>query len=140
MALAAIALGSNLGDPRANVERAITLLSGLGTVTKRSTLHETKPWGVEDQPDFINAVALLETQLAPRELLAALQGIERDMGRTPTYKWGPRVIDLDIILYDDITVDEEDLKIPHPHFRERDFVLKPLAEIDGRYSAPSTPA
>ena len=133
MAVAAIALGSNVGDPRANVERAIALLSRLGTVTKRSTLHETKPWGVEEQPDFTNAAVLLETHLDPHGLLAALQGIEREMGRTPTYKWGPRVIDLDILYYDDLVVDEPDLKIPHPHFRERDFVLGPLAEIDERY-------
>ena len=133
MAIAAIALGSNLGDPRANVERAIAQLGTLGTVTKRSTLHETKPWGVREQPDFINAVVLLETQLAPRALLTALQRIEREMGRVKTYKWGPRAIDLDIVLYDDLVVDEPDLKIPHPHFREREFVLGPLSEIDERY-------
>ena len=133
MALAAIALGSNLGDPRANVEKAIAHLDALGNVTKRSALHETKPWGVREQPDFINAVVLLETQLGPRALLTALQRIEREMGRVKTYKWGPRTIDLDIILYDDVVVDEPDLKIPHPHFRERAFVLGPLSEIDERY-------
>lgn len=133
MAVAAIALGSNLNDPAANVQRAVRELDALGTVVKRSALHESKPWGVEDQPDFINAVVLLETALSPRELLNGLKKIEATMGRTPTYKWGPRLIDLDIIYYDDLVVDEPDLKIPHPHFRERDFVLKPLAEVDERF-------
>jgi 2-amino-4-hydroxy-6-hydroxymethyldihydropteridine diphosphokinase len=133
VAVAAIALGSNLLDPAANVGRAIQELAALGTVLKRSALHESKPWGVEDQPDFINAVVLLETALTPRELLNGLKKIEATMGRTPTYKWGPRLIDLDIIYYDDLVVDEPDLKIPHPHFREREFVLEPLAEVDERF-------
>ena len=133
MAVAAIALGSNLNDPAANVQRAVRELDALGTVVKRSALHESKPWGVEDQPDFINAVVLLETALSPRELLNGLKKIEATMGRTPTYNWGPRLIDLDIIYYDDLVVDEPDLKIPHPHFREREFVLKPLAEVDERF-------
>lgn len=134
MAVAAIALGSNLGDPAANVRHAMEELAALGSVVKRSTLHQSKPWGVEDQPDFINAVVLLQTALEPRELLQALKGIESTMGRTPTYKWGPRLIDLDIIYYDDLVVDEPDLKIPHPHFREREFVLVPLAEVDERFT------
>lgn len=139
MAVAAIAIGSNLENPASNVERAITELGAIGTVTKRSKLHNSVPWGVTDQPDFVNAVVLLETALSPRELMTALQHLERDMGRQPTYKWGPRVIDLDIVYYDDVTVDEADLKIPHPHFRERDFVMVPLAEIDERFRAGSLP-
>ena len=137
MALAAIAIGSNLENPAANVERAITELGAIGTVTKKSKLHNSAPWGVTDQPDFVNAVVLLETALSPRELMEALQQIERDMGRRPSYKWGPRLIDLDIVYYDDLIIDEADLKIPHPHFRERDFVMVPLAEIDDRFRAGS---
>ena len=137
MALAAIAIGSNLENPAANVERAITELGAIGAVTKKSQLHNSAPWGVTDQPDFVNAVVLLETALSPRELMEALQQIERDMGRRPSYKWGPRLIDLDIVYYDDLIIDETDLKIPHPHFRERDFVMAPLAEIDDRFRAGS---
>ncbi|MBC5815369.1 MAG: 2-amino-4-hydroxy-6-hydroxymethyldihydropteridine diphosphokinase [Candidatus Eremiobacteraeota bacterium] len=131
---AAIAIGSNLGNPAQNVRKAISALRGVGDLTAVSRLYRSEPWGEENQPQFINAVVLISTTLEPRELLTALQEIEREMGRTPTYKWGPRIIDLDIVYYDDISVDEPDLKIPHPHFRERSFVLVPLAEIDSRYA------
>ncbi|MDP9023840.1 MAG: 2-amino-4-hydroxy-6-hydroxymethyldihydropteridine diphosphokinase [Candidatus Eremiobacteraeota bacterium] len=131
---AAIAIGSNLGDPVKNVRKAIGALREAGELSAVSRLYRTEPWGEPDQPQFINAVALIKTQLAPRPLLAALQKIEQEMGRTTTYKWGPRVIDLDIVYYDDIIIDGPDLILPHPHFRERSFVLVPLAEIDARYA------
>jgi len=134
---AAIAIGSNLGDPVENVRKAIAALSQAGTLTAVSRLYRSDAWGEENQPQFINAVALINTVLEPRELLKALQEIEREMGRTPSYKWGPRIIDLDIVYYDDVRIDEPDLKIPHPHFYERSFVLVPLAEVDPRFAEPA---
>jgi 2-amino-4-hydroxy-6-hydroxymethyldihydropteridine diphosphokinase len=135
MPLAHIGIGSNQNDAAANVERAIVSLSELGVVVKRSGLYRTKPWGVIDQPDFMNAVVALDTQLDPRALLAALKALERRFGRTPTYRWGPRVLDLDILTYGGRRIEEEDLIIPHPRLRERAFVLVPLAEIEPAYAA-----
>ena len=135
MPTAAIALGSNLGDAAANVRKALTALAAAGEVCAVSRLYESDPWGVEDQPQFINAVALVNTELEPRALLSELKRIEHELGRTATYKWGPRVIDLDIIYFDDEHIDEPGLQIPHPHFRERAFVLVPLAVVDQRYAA-----
>lgn len=132
---AAIGLGSNLGDPARNVRKAMRALARFGSVTATSHLYASKPWGKTDQPDFCNAVVLLETPLAPRELLAALKGLERDLGREPGERWGPRVIDLDILTYDDLKVDEPDLQIPHARLSERAFALVPLAEVDPRFEA-----
>ncbi len=130
MAIARIGIGSNLGDAAANVERAIASLARLGVVLARSSLYVTKAWGVEAQPDFVNAAALLDTALEPRELLVALQGLESELGRSTTFRWGPRSIDLDILAYDDLTLNEPGLTIPHAHLLERGFALAPLAEID----------
>jgi 2-amino-4-hydroxy-6-hydroxymethyldihydropteridine diphosphokinase len=130
MARARIGIGSNVGDAPANVRGAFERLGTLGTVAARSSLYRTKAWGVTDQPDFWNAAALLETELSPRELMRELQALEREMGRVVTYRWGPRVIDLDILAYDDLAIDEPDLVIPHARLRERAFALAPLAEID----------
>jgi 2-amino-4-hydroxy-6-hydroxymethyldihydropteridine diphosphokinase len=135
MPLVRIGLGANLGDALQTVRTALTALSRLGEVVRVSSLYATKPWGVEDQPDFINAVALLETALVPRELLIGLKKLEVELGRGPTYRWGPRVVDLDILTYDDCTIEEPDLVIPHPHLYERAFVLVPLAEIDPAFEA-----
>ena len=134
MAVVAIALGSNLGEPVENVRKAIGRLRDVGVISAVSRLYRSEPWGEQNQPQFINAVALVDTQLGPRALMDALKKIERDMGRTLTYKWGPRIIDLDIVYYDEISISEPDLKIPHPHFKQRSFVLVPLAEIDPRYA------
>jgi 2-amino-4-hydroxy-6-hydroxymethyldihydropteridine diphosphokinase len=134
MALARIGLGSNLGDPAGNVERAIAALETLGSVTARSSFYRSAPWGVTDQPEFVNAAVLLETELSPRELLAGLKRLETDLGRTESYRWGPRVVDLDILAYDALTVDEPDLIVPHPRLLERAFALAPLAEIDPAYA------
>jgi len=133
MALARIGIGSNVGDAAANVRAAFDALAAAGTVTARSSLYRTKAWGVTDQADFYNAAALLETALAPHDLLRALKSIEEQMGRTATYRWGPRVIDLDILAYDDIELHEAGLTIPHAYLHERAFVLAPLAEIDAAY-------
>lgn len=125
-----IGIGSNLGDREENCERAIKLLIKNGiTVTKRSSMIETEPWGVKEQPKFINMAAEIKTGLTPEELLRLLKNIEVDFGRLPTSHWGPRIIDLDILLYNDLVMKTPELEIPHPGIKEREFVLKPLAEI-----------
>ncbi len=98
-------------------------------VTKQSSMYETEPWGVIDQPEFVNMAVEIETGLAPIELLERLRKIERDMGRKKTLRWGPRIIDIDMLLYDDIIIDADGLRIPHPFMHKREFVLKPLSEI-----------
>lgn len=135
MTRAAIGLGSNEGDAAANVRLAFGRLDELGTVVARSPLYRTAPWGVADQPPFVNAAALVETALAPRALLGALKRIEREAGRVATFRWGPRVLDLDILAYGDERVDEPDLTIPHARLSERAFALVPLAAIDPRFAA-----
>ncbi len=132
---AAIGIGSNLGSPAKNVRSAFEALASAGTVVETSRLYASKPWGKTDQPDFCNAVALLETPLAPRELLAELKRLERELGRVPGERWGPRLIDLDILTYGDERVDEPDLQVPHPRLYERAFALVPLAEVDRRFEA-----
>jgi 2-amino-4-hydroxy-6-hydroxymethyldihydropteridine diphosphokinase len=130
MSIVYIGIGSNLGDREKNCARAIELLRGKGiTITKKSSLYETEPWGIKDQPEFMNMAIAIETDLNPHELLALLQKVEVQIGRKKSYQWGPRLIDLDILLYDNIVIDEESLKIPHPLMHERDFVLRPLREI-----------
>ena len=128
---AVVALGSNMGDPESQVRRGFADLASLPDtwVTARSSLHRTAPVGYADQPDFINACALIETRLAPRALLDGLLAIERAHGRVREIPNGPRTLDLDIILYGGTTVDEPGLKIPHPRAHERAFVLEPLLEV-----------
>ncbi len=135
MARAFIGIGSNIGDAESSVESALEELRLLGRVEARSALYRTPAWGVTEQPDFVNAAALLETGLTPRALLEALKAIEQRLGRVETYRWGPRVIDLDILTYDDLRVEEGDLTIPHPGLTERAFVLVPLAEIEPTFVA-----
>jgi 2-amino-4-hydroxy-6-hydroxymethyldihydropteridine diphosphokinase len=130
----AIGIGANLDDPVARVQAAMAALGALGAIERVSRLYRTQPWGVEDQPEFVNAVALLRTDRTPRELLAALKEIEGRLGRRPGPRWGPRAIDLDILTFGDLVVDEPDLRIPHPYLFERAFVLVPLAEVDARYA------
>jgi 2-amino-4-hydroxy-6-hydroxymethyldihydropteridine diphosphokinase len=130
MPLSYLGLGSNIGDPQANVEEAIRRLENVGKVLKKSKFYVTAPWGVLDQPDFVNAVIQIDTEYTPRTLLEKIQAIEQDMGRVATFKWGPRLIDIDILTYADVTVQEPDLTIPHPFMTERSFVMIPLAEID----------
>ncbi|GAC1395665.1 MAG: hypothetical protein NVS2B8_17650 [Vulcanimicrobiaceae bacterium] len=133
--LARIGLGSNVGDAVAHVETALAALERHGRLRARSSLYRTAAWGVQAQPDFINAAALLETLLAPHDLLAALKALEAELGRVATFRWGPRVIDLDILAYDDVTLREPDLVIPHERLHERAFALVPLAEIDPAYAS-----
>jgi len=127
-----IGLGTNLGDDLErnlrNALAAIGTLPGTGVVRVSSFLT-TEPWGATDQPRFLNAVAEIRTQLEPLPLLQALKQLENDLGRVPTYRWGPRAIDFDIILYGERVVDIPGLRIPHPRYRERAFVMTPLREI-----------
>jgi 2-amino-4-hydroxy-6-hydroxymethyldihydropteridine diphosphokinase len=137
MPLAYIGIGSNLGDREFNCKQAIGLLRQKGiTVSKESSLYETKPWGIRDQPLFLNMAIEIETDLKPFELLRTLKDIENEMGREETFLWGPRIIDLDILLYDNYIVNEKGLRIPHPHMQDREFVLRPLCEIAGDVPHP----
>jgi len=128
---AVIALGSNLDDPEAQVRRGFAEIAALPdtSVLARSSLHRTKPVGYADQPDFINACALVETRLAPRALLDGLLAIEMAHGRVRDRPNGPRTLDLDIVLYGGATIDEPGLHVPHPRAHERMFVLAPLLEV-----------
>ena len=135
MPRAAIGIGSNVGDAVANVRGAVARLEELGTVVARSALYRSAPWGVIAQEPFVNAAAALETALEPHPLLAALKRIEVEAGRVTTFRWGPRVLDLDILTYGELRVDTPDLVIPHARLHERAFALVPLAEIDPRYGA-----
>ncbi len=125
-----LGIGSNLHDREGNCEKAIALLEDNKIkVIKRSSMIETEPWGIEEQPRFINMAVEAETDLSPEELLKTLKKIEEDIGREPTLRWGPRSIDLDILFYDDLILKTRELEVPHVGIAERDFVLKPLAEI-----------
>lgn len=125
-----IALGSNMGEGRKNLDLAIKMMNERGvSVKKVSTYIETEPYGYIEQDNFVNAVCIAETKLSPRELLEVLLKIELDMGRVRIIKWGPRIIDLDILFYEDLIIDEEDLKVPHIEIQKRSFVLEPVNEI-----------
>ena len=126
MATAYISLGSNLGDREAMIRAAIEALPGVVAV---SELRETEPVGLVDQPPFLNGVARLETELSARELLEALLAVERQLGRERRVRWGPRTIDLDLLLYGSETLEEPGLTVPHPRLHERRFALEPLAEL-----------
>lgn len=125
-----IAMGSNLGDGEANIRQALAALEKQGVhIVKTSTLIRTAPYGVLDQPDFINGVCEVATDLSPLELLHTMLQLELDMGRVRKRHWGERNIDLDLLLYEDEVLDLPDLKLPHPDMQNRSFVLEPLAEI-----------
>jgi 2-amino-4-hydroxy-6-hydroxymethyldihydropteridine diphosphokinase len=135
MHTATIALGANLpslaGEPAATLAAAATRIASLGRILARSTLYSTAPVGLVDQPRFVNAVVTLETNLNPQDLLRALLAIEQEFGRDRSagIANGPRTLDLDILLYDDLTIEAPELQIPHPRLPERAFVLVPLAEM-----------
>ena len=133
MATVYLSLGTNLGDKEQNILRAYDMLEDrVGKILRRSTMIETEPWGFESENTFLNSAVCIETTLSPHKLLQATQQIERDLGRTVKSTGGvyhDRVIDIDILLYDDLTIDEPDLKIPHPLMKERDFVMVPLGQI-----------
>lgn len=126
-----LGLGSNIGDRENNLQDALNELSNrVGiTVKKVSSFYETEPVGVKDQPWFLNAVIEIETNLQPREVLGINKAIEKKLHRKETYKWGPRIIDIDLLLYGNRIISEPDLKVPHPQMHLRGFVLVPLAEI-----------
>jgi len=134
MPVAAIGIGSNSGDAEANVRHAFDRLAEAGTVLARSSLYHSVPWGVTAQAPFVNAAALVDTALDPHALLATLQRIETEAGRVTTFRWGPRVLDLDILAYDDARVADAALTIPHARLHERAFALVPLSEIDPRFA------
>ena len=130
MSLAYLGLGSNLGDRAGNLARARELLEARGVRVRRaSTVRETEPWGVTGQPRFLNQVIEVCWPRGPRALLRVAQAVEADVGRTPTYRWGPREIDIDLLLFDELVVSEPGLEVPHPGTWERDFVLVPLREL-----------
>ncbi|MCY4367229.1 MAG: 2-amino-4-hydroxy-6-hydroxymethyldihydropteridine diphosphokinase [Chloroflexi bacterium] len=135
-----LSLGSNLGDRAGNIRQALAFLDSepnLSVVAVSST-YETKPWGLLDQPNFLNIAVGVQTSLEPATLLDVAKGIEQEIGRIPTVRYGPRSIDIDILLYGDLVIDwsTPDLQIPHPRMRERAFVLVPLAEIAGALLHP----
>ena len=135
MTRAHIGLGANLGDPVATLRAARRELGAHGRVSAVSSLYRTPAWGVNEQPPFVNAALALDTELAPHPLLAALKSLEIDLGRVASYRWGPRTIDLDILDYGAVRLDEPGLTIPHARLAERAFALVPLAEIDAGYAA-----
>jgi 2-amino-4-hydroxy-6-hydroxymethyldihydropteridine diphosphokinase len=127
---AVISLGANVGDPKANLDLAVALLREATEVISVSSYLQTKPVGGPEQPDYLNAVAIIESDLPAKDLLALLNGIETAMGRTREIHWGPRVIDLDLIQYGGLLVQDEKLTLPHPRAHERRFVLAPWFEIE----------
>lgn len=129
MATAYIGLGANLGNRMAMLQVAIQRLQTLGRIERVSSLYETEPVGYLEQPPFLNAVVALDTALAPAELLDALLGIERDLGRMRTFPNAPRTLDLDLLMVDNVNLDTPEVTLPHPRLHERAFVLVPLAEI-----------
>lgn len=124
-------LGSNIGDKPANIREALRLIAarGVAELSAVSRIYRTPPWGVLDQGDFANACAIGETRLQPYELLAAVKKIEADMGREPTRRWGPRLIDVDILFLGECVIDDPELTLPHKDLFARGFVLAPLAQI-----------
>ncbi|NLN87403.1 MAG: 2-amino-4-hydroxy-6-hydroxymethyldihydropteridine diphosphokinase [Syntrophomonadaceae bacterium] len=133
-----IGLGSNIGDKKINLGQARVLIEDLEGVriSEMSSLYETSPWGKTDQEGFLNQVIEIETELNPLELLRQLQAIEIKLGRRRQVHWGPRNIDLDVLLYGREIIDQEELKVPHPYLMQRLFVLVPLAEIDSELEFP----
>ncbi len=131
MTFACLGLGSNLGDSFKTLKDAVTCLQKANSVQldKHSSCYVSKPWGREDQPDFLNAVIGIQTQLSAEELLSCVQAIELHFERKRTIKWGPRTLDIDILCYGQLQQTDSALSLPHPYFSERDFVLVPLHEI-----------
>ena len=128
-----IALGTNLGERLDNLRAAITALAPDVTLLAKSHVYETPPWGVTDQPAFLNMVVKAETDLEPDATLKYLKQIEAELGREKSVRWGPRLIDLDILFYDDLVINTPPLIIPHPRLHERAFVLVPLADVAAEY-------
>ena len=136
MRVAYVGLGSNLGDREGTLRRALELLAEHVDVAAVSSFRETDPVGMLEQPRFVNAAARVETDRTPRELLDVLLAAERELGRERRERWGPRTIDLDLLLYGGESLDEPGLTLPHPRLHERRFVLEPLAELDPALVVP----
>ena len=139
MAIAYLCLGSNLGDKKRNLDQALKEIKNLKMVKvlKTSSIYETEPVGFKDQIWFLNAVIKIKTKLPPLSLLYLLQGIERKLGRVRGKRWGPRKVDLDILLYDNVLLKDEKLTLPHPQMHKRRFVLVPLVELGSRWKHPA---
>ncbi len=128
-----IGIGTNLGDREQNLKTVLEEIAKIAEIKKKSSIHETKPVGYKDQGDFLNMVIEIKTNLLPTDLIIRLHEIEHKMGRAREIKNGPRIIDLDILTYGNLKINEPNLKIPHPRMHERDFVLKPLKEISNDF-------
>jgi len=139
LAIAYLCLGSNLGDKKRNLDQALKEIKNLKMVKvlKTSSIYETEPVGFKDQIWFLNAVIKIKTKLPPLSLLYLLQGIERKLGRVRGKRWGPRKVDLDILLYDNVLLKDEKLTLPHPQIHKRRFVLIPLIELGSRWKHPA---
>lgn len=131
-----IALGTNLGDRKSNLRAAVEAMPPEVKVIAESHIYETPPWGYEDQPAFLNMVVKSVTNLEPEALLKYLKQLETELGRESNFRWGPRLIDLDILFYDDLVIDTPPLIIPHPRLHERGFVLAPLADVAADFVHP----
>jgi 2-amino-4-hydroxy-6-hydroxymethyldihydropteridine diphosphokinase len=131
-----LSLGTNLGDRLINLKNAVDRLKATCKLVASSSVYETDPWGFEEQPSFYNQVISIKTELEPLPLLRVIKGIEVDMGRIPTFRYGPRLIDIDILLYDNLMMTSNELKLPHPEMTSRTFVLTPLAEIAPKLIIP----
>jgi 2-amino-4-hydroxy-6-hydroxymethyldihydropteridine diphosphokinase len=136
MAIVYLALGSNVGDSRANIAQAVRLLGASFAQIKQAPCYLSKAVGYTDQPDFLNTALRGQTGLDPQALLEFIKDVEQKVGRTASFHWGPREIDIDIIFYDDLVMDTEELTIPHAHFSERDFVLQPLCDLNPSLTDP----
>jgi len=136
MVVVQVGIGSNVGDRMTTIRRAVGALSTAGEILATSSIYETVPFGLTDQPDFLNCCVTLDTPLAPGELLERTRAIEHELGRVAGPRWGPRTADIDILLYGDRSVRTPELAVPHPGLLERAFVLVPLAEIAADQSIP----
>ncbi len=138
MSLMYLSLGSNLNDRYANLQRAIAALQEHFTITAISPVYLTEPWGDTDQPAFLNVCVAATTNMPPHDALRLIKATEADMGREPARRWGPRLIDIDILFYDKLILSDQELIIPHPRIGERAFVLAPLADIIPDFRHPQT--
>ncbi|MCR1973397.1 2-amino-4-hydroxy-6-hydroxymethyldihydropteridine diphosphokinase [Clostridium sporogenes] len=137
MHTAYVAFGSNIGEKESYIKRALKKIEERGMkIIKVSPIYETEPYGVLDQDSFLNGVVKIETNLIPEDLIGELLNIEKQLDRVRERRWGPRTIDLDIIFYDDLIINEKDLVIPHKDMENREFVLKPLCDIDENFIHP----
>lgn len=132
-----LSLGSNIGDRESNLRKAVrSLEERLGKASGLSSLYETEPWGYKNQPSFLNMCACFDSNIEPEDLLDLISSIESALGRQRTFRWGPRTVDIDILMMGDVSIDGEALTIPHPRMWERAFVVVPLAEIAPNLKAP----